>query len=245
MDRPDRDVDALLAGYREGDRMPAAHKDAAWARLQAAIAADDVPEDMSEAPANTSARRVGRRRAAWAIAVLLAAAVVLVLAGRELLDSREAADARQQAIHGAVGPDSEAVQTARPSAPAPAPVTTPIQAPQALPSAPRVQRPEPRDDTPDLDAELALLRSARAALSERRAADALALLGEHTRRFPNGGLVEERTLLRVQALCETGAGAQARAEAQAFARAQPDSSHAKKILRICAEGSTDPSTAGK
>lgn len=250
MDRPDREPDALLVAYREGDKMPAADKQAAWMRLQAALAAevDDVHEDMPQRTDGSALRR--RRTAGWTIAALLAAAVLLVIAGRgRLLGVSAPTDSRQQAVHDADEPPLGTVQPASRAGVSPASTTpTSVPAPPPDPSKPTAVRAgsrPTRDDPADLDAELALLRGARAALAESRTAEALALLGEHAQRFPGGHLVEERTLLRVQALCEGGARAQARAEAETFARAQPGSPHAKKIVRLCAVGSTDPSDAGK
>lgn len=262
MDRLEREAREVLTGYREGDRMPAARKDAAWGQLQGAIAqgeaAGDGLEDMSEAPLH--ARAGWRRQAAgWAIAALIAAAVVLVLVGIEaVVGEREPGDARHQAVHGAADLEREEIlKGRRPGATAAAQdgetvpvVEQEVAAKGAAPGSqpvtrtPTSARPEPRaarGDVSDLDAELALLRRARAALSEGRATEALALVDEHARRFSAGHLVEERALLRVQALCETGAQAQARAEAQAFARAQPGSPHANKIIRVCDEGPTDAS----
>jgi len=53
-------------------------------------------------------------------------------------------------------------------------------------------------------AELQLLRMARADVTNGAYAQALAIIGEHTRRFRNGGLVEEREALRVKALAGLG-----------------------------------------
>jgi hypothetical protein len=255
MDRLDRESRDWLATYHAGDRMPAAQRDAAWARLQAAAATDDPDERLA------SATRERRRTIAWGLVLLAAAAVLLVVGKFTALGERDGDDARQQAVHAADGPERAAVQNAagrratigappvaedmtdRP-ADAPGADTTAAGSPAAPPSARPARRPA-SDDPADLDAELALLRRARAALAEGRPADALTLLAEHARRFATGLLGEEAALLRVQALCETGARDQARAEAQAFARARPDSSHAKRIVRLCSEQLVVSPTAGK
>jgi hypothetical protein len=72
-------------------------------------------------------------------------------------------------------------------------------------------------------AELRLLQRAQAAYSERDLAGALALAGEHRRRFPNGRLAEEREALRVRSLAASGRGADARRAVAAFARCFPHS----------------------
>jgi hypothetical protein len=71
------------------------------------------------------------------------------------------------------------------------------------PSTPAVAVDAPADDA--LAAELGLLRSAREALRDGRADDALAWLDEHARRFPRGQLVDERRALEVEAGRSEGA----------------------------------------
>lgn len=116
--------------------------------------------------------------------------------------------------------------------------STASQAPSSVapPPAKRRHRRPPGSDraAPGLDAELSLLRRARAALTGSPQ-QALRLLGEHARRFPTGVLAEERMLLRVQALCAVGRPERARAAAREFARAHPDSPHAPTVTAACHE----------
>jgi hypothetical protein len=65
-------------------------------------------------------------------------------------------------------------------------------------------------------AELRLLRQARAAVARGDFAAALSPIAEHTRRFKNGRLVEEREALRVKALVGLGRGEEARHAAADF-----------------------------
>lgn len=65
------------------------------------------------------------------------------------------------------------------------------------PRTPAVAVDAPADDA--LAAELGLLRSAREALRDGRAEDALAWLDQHARRFPSGQLVDERRALEIEA----------------------------------------------
>ncbi|MDC0670632.1 tetratricopeptide repeat protein [Nannocystis radixulma] len=90
-------------------------------------------------------------------------------------------------------------------------------------------------DMPALDAELALLRTARAALGRKDPAAALTALEQHARGFPSGHLVEERMLLRAQAQCELGQRDAARAAAAELVRAFPDSPHARTVAGLCAD----------
>ena len=64
--------------------------------------------------------------------------------------------------------------------------------------------------------ELRLLRQARAAVARGDFTDALSPINEHTRRFKNGRLVEEREALRVKALGGLGRTEEARRAAIAF-----------------------------
>lgn len=50
MKTPDRDERELLAPYREGERMPAAIRDGAWSRLQAAIHDDGDAANVATVP---------------------------------------------------------------------------------------------------------------------------------------------------------------------------------------------------
>jgi hypothetical protein len=107
----------------------------------------------------------------------------------------------------------------------------------AAPPAPgEVRAEEPRAPVlaPGLDAELALMRRARAALVEGRAEDALAALDEHSRRFPGGALAEERAMQRVAALCLLGRADAAREEGQRFVADHPRSSYVTSIRSSCA-----------
>lgn len=79
----------------------------------------------------------------------------------------------------------------------------------------------PGGSPPDrLAAEVALLRRARAALRGGRAAEALAVLDEHTQRFERGRLASARDAARIQALCALGRSAEAQAAARRLRRHQ-------------------------
>jgi hypothetical protein len=74
-----------------------------------------------------------------------------------------------------------------------------------------------------LKAERALLEIARTALAHGKAVDAITVLGQHEREFPNGQLSEERESLRVQCLVNSGKGSEARLRANEFRRRFPRS----------------------
>ena len=72
-------------------------------------------------------------------------------------------------------------------------------------------------------AELALLQRAHTAYARRDYAGALAIAGEHGRRFPNGRLAEEREAIRVESLASAGDKVEARGAAATFAKRFPRS----------------------
>ena len=69
---------------------------------------------------------------------------------------------------------------------------------------------------PATNAELQLLRDAREDVTRGDFARALAVIGEHVRRFRNGSLVEEREALRVKSLAGLGRREEAQRAAAAF-----------------------------
>jgi hypothetical protein len=124
-----------------------------------------------------------------------------------------------------------AVQDHRPPPPPPRPapiqvrhfVAPPPAAPAAaLPVAP-IARPRPHPHADGLASEQAYLEEARAALMGNAPERALALLGQHERRFPAGQLTEARESLSVQALMAAGRPEAARARAAEFRRRFPRS----------------------
>ena len=99
---------------------------------------------------------------------------------------------------------------------APASATPAVAVPDLPPApAPTVAAP----GLPPADAareELHLMRQARAAVARGDFTAALSPINEHTRRFKNGRLVEEREALRVRALVGLGRSEEARRAAAAF-----------------------------
>ena len=74
-------------------------------------------------------------------------------------------------------------------------------------SGPKLQRPH-RSLSPQESyaAELNLLQRAQSEYASHDFADALVLVTEHARRFPDGRLAEEREALRVRSLARDGPG---------------------------------------
>jgi hypothetical protein len=89
------------------------------------------------------------------------------------------------------------------------------------------------------EAEVKLLGRAQDALRSRPD-EALALCGEHARRFPAGGLVQEREVIAIEALVKTGRSDEARARADRFKARFPGSTHTRRIETILASGTRLP-----
>lgn len=104
-------------------------------------------------------------------------------------------------------------------------------------AAPDGRPPAPAEPAPGstLAEENRLLKQARAALVDAKPEQALARLGEHARRFPDGVLAEEREALRAVALCEAGREADGDAAAQAFLREHPQAALAERVRSACLE----------
>lgn len=134
-------------------------------------------------------------------------------------------------------PASASPPAASASAPHPAREVRPrADAPTTAPdvTGAHAEEPAPSNGTATLDAELALVRRARAALNDGRPKEALAALDEHASRFPNGVLAEDRAAQRVLALCALARTDAAREEAQRFFLDYPRSPHVAAIRSSCA-----------
>jgi hypothetical protein len=88
----------------------------------------------------------------------------------------------------------------------------------------------PSDSLPE---EVRLLSKAEQQLNAGHAADALATLGEHERRFPGGALAEERLAARAQSLCALGRTSEAKADLAKLARSHPGSAYVDRARRFC------------
>jgi hypothetical protein len=108
-------------------------------------------------------------------------------------------------------------------APAPVAPAEPAMQPTVVAPAPSKRPARPSIVSESYAAELELLQRAQAAYAGRAFKDALTVVAEHRRRFPNGRLAEEREALRVRALSGAGRTSEARAAAAAFAERFPRS----------------------
>jgi hypothetical protein len=141
-------------------------------------------------------------------------------------------------------PSASQPPAAEPEAPQPSIAPLATQAPQLAPS-PIQAREKPRAPerlrtqlkrvpAPD---ELALIRDAQAA--RQTPVQALQLLAQHRKYYPDGLLSQEREILAVEALLASGQRARAETQARAFVRAYPGSVHLVRLRSMVGEALAD------
>lgn len=199
------ELEALLANGKEIPQLPDIVRARALSRARTSM------ENLviAQAPAYTGRRRM--------LALAFAASTVLLVG-----------------VAGAVvAMRTFAPQPLPPAPPAlprvsPAPALVPAAPPAPHAVLPQAQAPAKRPARPAVlsesyTAELELLQRAQAAYAGRDFSDALTVVAEHRRRFPNGRLAEEREALRVRALKGAGRTNESRAAAASFAERFPRS----------------------
>ena len=83
--------------------------------------------------------------------------------------------------------------------------------------------------------QIAMLDRARELVEGGRASQALPVLGDFERRFPNGTLAQEATVMRIEALFTLGRTTEAASLANRFLAAHPASSHREHLRRLMRE----------
>jgi hypothetical protein len=97
------------------------------------------------------------------------------------------------------------------------------------------EAPAPAAPASTLDQEMQLLKRAQVAQASGRSSDALSILAEHAKQFPNGKLAESREVARVIALCQSGQTQAARSARDRFLATRPNSPFASRVRSVCAE----------
>lgn len=249
----------------DGARILAQYRDAiepSSARLAAILRdvsdPDARPRILERGRRRTRARPASRRGLQLVVGsglVALAAAVVAWwISSTTQRVTAVADDGSSQAPFG-VAPREPAGKAARhgstPVRPEPAPVeptgSPELEAPSgvASPAAPAgsdASRSRPRATDQGalagpsaLARETALIEAAETSLRDEDPAGALAVLAEHAREFPRGGLAVEAAALRVIALCRRGNVAQGRGEATLLEQQAASKPYRERIRRACAE----------
>lgn len=212
-------LDQLIAAER-GVRPPAGAHEASWELLRPRI----VEAAGSPAVATAATTSGLTKLLGVSIGLGFIAAVGLTLMP---------ADPGPDNVAPAASTIPHATPLTGPTIGAPPPTTEDTSAP-AEPARPVVSdftRPVPEDS--GWSAELAALQQVHAALREGRPADALALVDEHTRRWPSGEFREQIDAARALALCAQGPGPAARRAFAAFRRRWPTSLYTARVRRSC------------
>jgi hypothetical protein len=177
---------------------------------------------------------------------LAVGAVGLAITGATVGYVRHAARVRraEEAAARAATPENAVASSAPVSAPVAASATAPDGTPEAVPVAPASphtrSRVNPREhgSAPGapgaLGEQVSALDSAHRALAAGDAASAIRQLDEYEARFPEGALVDEAEVLRVEALVATGDRAAAERAGQRFLAAHPNSPHATRVRALIA-----------
>jgi hypothetical protein len=150
-----------------------------------------------------------------------------------------------------------------PAAAAPAPSACPPAAPARVEETSSREENEPTRhhrsaregkaaaSVPNIADEVSLLDDARRALADGEAARALSALDAHAQRFTTGVLTQEADVLRIRALLEAGARAEAKARADDYLSKHADSPHANQVRvlvdmaeRDAANAKSDKAPAG-
>jgi len=194
------------------------------------------------APDVARARLLGRARAAVAesrASLLSASALspatawrgrrIAVAAGALLAFGTAAAGA---AVYSRVTRAPEVAPLPRaPEAPSPGALAARLPAAPPSELVPSTRIPRHRSITPQESyaAELQLLQRAQSEYASHDFDNALVLVAEHGRRFPNGRLAEEREAMRVRSLARAGRGDEARRALTAFAKRFPHSAFLPRL----------------
>ena len=120
-------------------------------------------------------------------------------------------------------PSASALEVPAPSAAAAASEVAPVDVSTTARASARSSTGAPAGDR--LAEEVALLSAAERDLRAGQYQDALRVLNEHRRKFPQGALAQERIAARVQALCGLGRAGEAQTE---LARLSPKSLHGSR-----------------
>jgi TolA-binding protein len=115
---------------------------------------------------------------------------------------------------------------------APPPVLAPSTPERQLPTPARVPK---GASGPGIEAQIALIDRARAAVAAHEPAQAMSALSEYQRRFPGGVLTQEATLLRIEALVAQGDQASAARLGRQFLARYPRSQLAARVKTLIGE----------
>ena len=244
----DRDDTALIERYRDAHEPQILSSSDAWSRLAERINRGEPGPPEPSGPAPSAASTPALRLILGGMVGVLVAGLLVQAGVRQPADPQPleaaaspttAADAGGEG-HGAEHPVVEATPISHPYEHALPPAGPRLDEPHPradrlakgiAPETPEKKRRGVRDPTP-LD-EVELIAQMKRALSRGEPGATLRLARKHRASFPNGALVDERRLLRMQALCAAGQEPRARAEIRAFLREAPTAAIAARVRGAC------------
>jgi len=228
MSEMSRETKALLDLGRDGDALRARDKARLKRVVLAQVAATSVVATTSTAAAWT---------AVAAKVVGVAVVVGSVAVGVAVVSPKPAAAPAPSATVAMPRPSTPApsvVRKALPPPPAREAPPPPVNPPPVVTARPPEPVPAPVAAAPTtLEEETRLLHAAEDAMKAGSADRALAALGEHAARFPNGDLAHERAADRVFALCLAGRQDEARRAADDFLAAEGVGPLAARVRASC------------
>jgi|SRR5580692_9242762 TolA-binding protein len=215
--RLEQQVEAIMEQGRQVRPAPDVVRARLLARARAAVAASrasSTPLPAFSIPAAWPGRRIAV--AAAVLLVFVTAGTAAALYSRVMHAPDIAAPLR--------APEPPAVRASEPAretmpAPAPAPSMRRQRPHRSIAVAPQES----------YAAELQLLQRAQSEYASHDFANALVLVAEHGRRFPNGRLAEEREALRVRSLAHADRGDEARRALASFAKRFPNSAFLPRL----------------
>ena len=221
------DLTTMVAAERQA--MPDPQRvEHGWERLSKVLSAGpDLAPPLARSPRKPSTTT---RLAKVAGAVLVGGTALWGARAWILLPNATEPSARSQS--------PAASDTAEPYASPPSPTGTSLPLP-ASPESPAALEVGKRPTAPStFDAELALIKHAKAELDAEHATAVLALVSEHSRRVPHGVFAGEREALRILALCLSGRSVEGRNLASQFAQVHPRSPLVDRVWRACRLGAS-------
>ena len=195
-------------------------------KILAAIAAASATSLATQNAQAASTAGKGMTVAKWGVVAVLALAVPAVL----LLRSGQ--DARLKPVPSALKAPATEVKAPSPTeADGPAPLA--LEDLPTLPPAPvSGAAPSAKQPQGSLADEVAQLQKAKLALKSGSPTQALAELGTYSQRFPRPMLGAEATVLRIEALSQSGDAARARTLAEGFLAKNPNSPYAARLRNL-------------
>lgn len=228
------DLEKLIAAGRSSSRPTSTDFDRVMVALQGRLGAAAVGSQLVSSTASgsvlgsLSGKFVAIAMAGLALVVGGVAFISSVTPAAEQSSLLAISSVPGQAPEPAIAPSASIAHI---EAPVPTPIPSGLIASQVKSGPSSVGSREPSRAHDSLSEEVAILTRAETELHSGRTENALKLLNEHERRFPNGILAEERTAARIQGLCALGRVAEANTQ---LARLRPGSLHGETSRQACA-----------